>query len=524
MAYTADQYRAAAKKAMAAGDTAAAKRLIEAGRKAEAAPQAEAQTLDQRIAGGIKSVRDGLEGVQNKVMEGMTFGLAGDEFRARLGAIGPKTYDQALEEERAKEATFADKNPALSIGSEIGGAILSPIGVLGAGKAALPAVTGGTGAVAKALGLTERMGKSAASTAAQAGLYGFMEGEGAEDRIENASGAAKVGAGIGAAIPVVGAGVQKVADAVVKGKAIRAAAANAPTTAARRAEGEALYDAIDAAGVQIKPQAFDRLRAQTDAALQGTGFDPLPGPGGLTPKAARVMQTGDEMAAEMAANPTAALPFKSLDQMRRRAGASAGDMSNKVESAAGSEIIGQVDDFVKGLQPGDVVAGDVKALQTLLPKAREVWSQMSKSQMIDDAIANSDNYLSGGASGIRNQFKNILNNPKKARGFTEAEKQVMRRVAQGTLPEQLLYLVSGGLGNLATIGGGAIAGGPVGAIAGAGVSAALRAGAGKVAGRNAELARAIMANGGLNTLPVASPQARTIAETLMRRGTAATSR
>ena len=92
----------------------------------------------------------------------------------------------------------------------------------------------------------------------------------------------------------------------------------------------------------------------------------------------------------------------------------------------------------------------------------------------------------------------------------------MSRVAKGTIPEQVLYLASSGIGNLAAIGLGASMG-PVGAVAGGAAAMGLRKGAEALANRNAEIARAVVANGGLNTLPVATNASRGIAEGLLRR-------
>jgi hypothetical protein len=146
--------------------------------------------------------------------------------------------------------------------------------------------------------------------------------------------------------------------------------------------------------------------------------------------------------------------------------------------------------------------------------------------MVDDAIEASENYLSGPASGLRNQFRRIVSNPRLSRGFSEAELSVMRRVAQGSIPERILYNLGSGLGQIgSTIAGGAMGavGGPLSSLAGAATGAALSGGASRmaegVARRNAEIARALVATGRLPAqLPVASDSNRRIVEQLMMRG------
>jgi hypothetical protein len=179
----------------------------------------------------------------------------------------------------------------------------------------------------------------------------------------------------------------------------------------------------------------------------------------------------------------------------------------------------KIDDFVMGLGPNDVDAGDVAALQDALPKAREIWARMSKSQMLDDAMDAGGNYLSGAASGIRNQFSRIIKSPKLSAGFSKPEIDAMRRVAQGTLPEQIVHILGGGLGKLTATAGGAIGGGVGGAAAGLAAGGMLSRASEKIVRRNAEIARALVASGKATGPIAASPEVRRIAEALAMRAT-----
>ena len=457
----------------------------------------------------------------NKAGEALTFGLIGDEASgaaAGLGAAivpGGQNFQQAYEGrrdfERQQEAVLERDNPGLALGAELGGAVAGAVTPLGA-----------IGTLGRAASMPARVAASSAAGAGMAGTYGFTEGEGMENRGELARDGAKLGALIGGIAPMVGAGVQRLADSRAANVAIRDAAKGAPTSAQLRAQGNAAYQAIDDANVQIRPEALESTRKKIIGLLRSnTGFDELPGPGSLTPNSARAMQIMGETGELMAQEPTAALPFRSLDQMRRQAGAAAGNVTNKTDSRAGMEIIGGLDDMVRNLGPDDVVSGDVRTLQEVLPKARDIWARMSRSQLVDDAIeAGQNNYLSGGSSGIRNQFARILRNDKLSRGFSEAEKAAMRRVVNGSMPEQILNLLGGGLGQLGQIGAGFGLGGVPGAMAGAATAAVARKGSEALTSRNAEIVRALIANGGLQTLPVASDGVRGTIEAMLRRGAA----
>ncbi len=438
--------------------------------------------------------------------QGATFGF-GDEIVARIMSADPNiTYDQALEQARGTLDKGRETNPGTALVSEIGGALAMPLGGMkSTGK----------------LGID--MLKGAAAGAGLSGLYGFGAGEGGfQERASNATDSAAWGAGIGLMVPALGAGIQRYRQGSANNAAVKAAAKGAPTTEELKAAGRAAYGAVDDAGVQIRPDAFDRTRASIlDDLRANTGFDELPGAGSLTPNSARVSEIMGQASTKMAADPTAALPFKALDQMRRQAGAAAGNVTNKTDQAAGMSIISGLDDMVAKLGPDDVVAGDVAALQSALPKARETWQRMTKSQRIDDAIEAGGDYLSGASSGIRNQLKNMLRNPKVAKGFSDAEKDAMRKVINGSIPERILNLAGGGLGQMATaIGGGAMGGVP-GLLLGTAAATGTRKLAEKVTASKAETLRAMMANGGMKSYPQISQAPRDVIERLMQRGTAA---
>ena len=435
--------------------------------------------------------------------QGLTFG-AGDEITARASAaIDGLDYGSELDRERGMLDTFREESPLAAYGSEIAGAMAVPVG-----------------AVAKGGGLGMRAILSALSGAGQGAAYGFNTGEGGlENRIQNMAVPAAIGGVIGGAIPVAGQMFRNIGNARNQTAQARAIARNAPTTEALRAQGQAAYQAIDDAGVQIRPEAFSQTMDDILAGLRQEGLSEIPG-NALNPKTANVVQAGQQMAAQMADNPTAALPFSSLDQLRRQAGNAAADVTlmgrATPDARLGSQVVAGIDDFVENLTPEQVTSGDLNTLQEMIPKAREIWARMSRSQMLDDAIDNSQNYLAGDASGLRNQFARILRNPRLSRGFDDAEKAMMRRVINGTIPERLLHLAGGGLGNLATIGIGST-GGPVGMLIGTGIAAGARKASDAVANRNAEIARALVAAGGLrgNPAPQISDQTVRIVEQLL---------
>ena len=176
------------------------------------------------------------------------------------------------------------------------------------------------------------------------------------------------------------------------------------------------------------------------------------------------------------------------------------------------------DDFVNNLRPDQVVAGNADEVAGLVGTARSIWSKMLKAGLIDDAIEKSQNYASGEASGLANRFRTILNSDKLSRGFTAAEKVAMRRVINGTASEKVMRYLGGGIGQIASMATGAGTGGTAGALGGAVVSALARKGSEAIAGRNAELVRALIANGGQAALPAVTGGTKAVIEALIRGG------
>ena len=440
----------------------------------------------------------------NKAGEAMTFGLIGDEASAAVaGAIpGGMGYDERLAFERDQERILERDNPGMALGAELGGAL---VGALAPG--------GAIGTLGRGAGLMPRVAASAGAGAGMGGTYGFMEGEGLDDRLSQGQTGALIGGAVGAAVPAVGAGVQKVADSRVANRAIAEAVDAAPTSEQLRAMGRAAYQKIDDAGVAVRPDVVQGRAQEIARLLADEGSDPI-----LTPNANRVADRLSGMVPEGANT----VPFSELDKMRRIAGNAAGaNPANKPDTRLSSMAVEQIDDFVRGLKPEDVDAGDLETLQTMLPKARELWSRMSKSQMIDDAIDASQNYRTGQASGLRAQFQRIVNNPKLSRGFTDAEIKMMRRVVNGTMPEQILNYLGSGLGMIAQGAVGGMLGGLPGVIAGGAAGAGARKLSERVVGKNAEIARALVASGKALNLPVATDSARRVTEALLRRTAAA---
>lgn len=466
--------------------------------------------------------------------QGLSFGF-GDEAQGVLNAAIPgkgtmaDRYAYGREYMRAMEDAARRDNPGATTAGEVGGALATALTPMGAGGQ-IAAKTGqvvprAVSQVAARAPLTTRAASSAAQGAAMSGLYGWGSGEGGvSERAGNARNAAMVGAGVGAAVPFAGAGIQKYLNARAGRKAIKEAARAGKTTGELFDEGEDLYRQIADADVRVKPTSAVRGYGDVAMGAAKEGADRVY-PSGVphpTPAGAAAYHLSKEGAEQASTLPE--VPFSDIHAhskvMRNIAGSNLANRSDTRVAQAAKE---KLDNWILGLGPGDVVSGDVDTMTSLLPQARDTWSRARKSQLLDDAIEQGQNYLSGGASGIKNRVKSILRNPKLAGQYSEAEKAAMRRIIDGTPGEKLVDTFGSGLGQMATMGAGAAAGssagfggGIIGTGIGAAVGQAARRGSEALSARNAEIARAAIASGKLKgNLPTADPKIRAIVEQLL---------
>lgn len=374
------------------------------------------------------------EGVVAGGLQGMTFGT-GDEIMGAIGYLegGPDMANLRREQARANLAANREANPVATYGSEVLGAAAIPVG---------SAASGGR--------MAAQVGRGMAVGAGTGAAYGFGTGEGdAASRAKSAASGAAVGAAVGGLVPLLAAALTKPVEAFKQSRAVNAAIKAAPSADDLKAQAQAIYAQAD--NVQLPRSG---MAPQVQSALDDAnrlGMDPM-----LTPSASRV---ADNLT-DAATNPRPNVSYRELDILRRQAGIPAGDINNRPQSAMGVRFQEAVDNFIEGADP---------TLSADLAQARQLWGKLRRMEMVNDILDRADGYLGGQASGVRNQIGSILRNPKKLRGFSEAEVALMRKIASGGLMNRFATLVGGGMGRL----GAMLAGGATGGIEGAAVGAAI---------------------------------------------------
>ena len=441
------QLMAKARELAAAGRTEDAMRLVQIARKQRGNGESELDLALSRAngAGTVDQTPGMVGGASAAATDGFMFGF-GDEYLAGLSAVlgvqpdgtgGANWFDYnkpmgeryttALDAIRSEQQAFRETNPKTALGAEVVG------GILGPGKGGASFVNAGRGAVA-------RIGRGSLTGAGAGAAYGFGEGEGgAGERSVGAILSGSVGALGGGTLVGAGQGFNRALSALSRRPELREAI---PTVEGLRETANALYAKAREMGGELPTDAMRRLAEKARATTHESGFDKQ-----LHPRVAAVL---DRLQSE-----TGPKSLQEVEILRRVAG-NAAESLQPDERRIATQIIDAIDDAVDNMGAGSHA----------LREARDTWARLRRLETVEAAIekaALQKNF----AAGLQTQFKALLRNPKRLRGFSEAQKQAIRRVANGGTTEKVLRGLSGllsptGLPGMALAGGTAIAGPGIG--------------------------------------------------------------
>lgn len=281
----------------------------------------------------------------------------------------------------------------------------------------------------------------------------------------------------------------KIASSLQSRSAEKALQAAAPTVDALKDSARAVYQKIDDLGVRIPAIDAQKLSSQSIAMLKKSGYNAK-----IQPKISGVI---DELESFAKTGGTVG----ELDTLRKVA-ANAAKSNEASEAALASKVIDRIDDFMDDFVPSGQQSSEVSGLYK---EARSLWSKAKKAEMIDLAFERAKNQASGFENGIRVQFRSLLNNPKKMRGFSKEEKSAIADIVRGTNTTNTLKALGkfgfteGQATNmmLATLGiaGGGVVAGPGGAAAVPIIGQTARTAAQKLTERNAKTAAAMIKAG-----------------------------
>ncbi len=234
---------------------------------------------------------------------------------------------------------------------------------------------------------------------------------------EGLGAAVKQGAGEAAKYALAPAATSEVAGDVTKGTPLEpiarlaaavatggvAGAKGAKVTGALSADewhavGKQAYKDMKAAGVGVKPTAFDAMVSRAEQDLHAAGFRPA-----LHPPVKAVLD-------EMKASKGVPQSYEELDQMHRLAMGQTKSLDPDTRRVAGM-LADKIDTFMENLKPKDLMAGDPAVAFTALTKGRDAWRRMRTGEQIDNMIAKAKdaagaNYTAAGLqTALKQQFR-----------------------------------------------------------------------------------------------------------------------
>lgn len=236
-----------------------------------------------------------------------------------------------------------------------------------------------------------------------------------------------------------------------------------------KAASRAAYKEADEAGVIFSPIGLARVSREAKEALADFGYHPT-----LHPQAKVALDELDRIA-------SGNVTFKGMDTLRKVTKAAANSTKDE-ERAVGMMIIEKIDDLMSNSRELETIAGSAGKASDAIRRARDLWGRARRTELIEEAIVRAERRAGSTGSGgnidnaTRQNLRRILDDPRKARMFTKAERDQIDKVVRGTKGLNTLRQ----LGKLSPEGGGLMMAGqiltglatlPVNPIATAGVAA-----------------------------------------------------
>ena len=354
-------------------------------------------------------------------LQGATFGF-GDEamsglMAARDVATGQsgsfeESYDQYQARQKQMLQDFRQNAPGEAVLTEIGGAVASPAALLRT-----------PGMLANLPGTVR--------AAVAGGTAGAAYGAGTAEEGQRLEGAAEM-VGPGALFGVAGQKAMQLGNKTLE--AVMNRSIEKPTIDSLRAAKQQAYKVVDKSGVRFDKNDMARLLQSATRELDEANF--VADVDRQTLAALKTVQNQQGKS----------LTLGELDKLRQGLWKRYNAAPNEVGIRG---IIDSIDDVIES----KASANDAMKI------ARLANSRFKKAELLDEAFNNAERQTAATGSGgnILNKYKqsvtSILNNPKKAKWFTEQEKAAMEEFVKGSPSQNFLRLV----GKLSPSGNGLIA-------------------------------------------------------------------
>lgn len=199
------------------------------------------------------------------------------------------------------------------------------------------------------------------------------------------------------------------------------------------------YQAVDDAGITLKPTSVQSMFKDISTALDDARM--VPG----TDSAREVTARLNEMARVLGSNQS--LPFSSVDKMRAMLNDLKGSKDPDVRRLGGVAVA-KVDDYISNITGKDIIAGQGgidKAVKDIM-SARKDWRNASRAQTLEDALNVAEikaiDPKASESELIRRGFINLAANKDKMKLFTQSEQNIIKGVAKGGPFDSVLSMIA----------------------------------------------------------------------------------
>jgi hypothetical protein len=159
-----------------------------------------------------------------------------------------------------------------------------------------------------------------------------------------------------------------------------------------------------------------------------------------------------------AANTGKPQSLQELEILRRRANMAAGSV-DRDEARLGGKLVDAIDEFVDGIDEKTLASlDDPTEAIAALNKARDLWRRNRKAEIIETALYRAENSPADPESALRTAFRQIANDDKRMRSFSDEEKAAILDVVRGTNMQKALRKFGDYVPNSTTVMGGSALG------------------------------------------------------------------
>lgn len=199
----------------------------------------------------------------------------------------------------------------------------------------------------------------------------------------------------------------------------------APSLDALKAERAEAYARVRGSEGQITPEAMSRLNLGVQRQTSMAEMDDI-----LHPKASRAVERLRD---------TEGPTISKLEQRRQYIGSDVAGSVDAGERRLGSILKDEIDGFLGKLGPADLRGeANPDEIVAALQRGRAAHSKVARSEMLEAAIDRAERRAATSGTGgnvvntTRQNIRSILDDPRKARKFSQAERDIMEAIVRGT--------------------------------------------------------------------------------------------